>query len=69
MPIKGTMKMTNSQLTLLSSPLLIRTNNSYTMNPGLSHKTQLSLSVPKNIFVKKNNDFYTLAYNNCDDKY
>jgi len=60
-PLKGALKMTNSELYNLSTPLLIRSNNGYTMSLGLSHKTPLSLSAPKKKSKKKKNDFYTLV--------
>ena len=51
-PLKGSPKMMNSELYNLSTPLLIRSNNGYTMNSRLSHKIPLSLSVPKKmIFI------------------
>ena len=59
-PLKGSLKMMNSELYNLSTPLLIRSNNGYTMNSRLSHKTPLSLSVPKKNILKKN-EFYTLV--------
>ena len=52
-PLKGALKMMNSELYNLSTPLLIRFNNSFTMSSRTSHKTQLSLSVPKRKIKKK----------------
>ena len=46
-PLKGALKMTNSELYNLSTLLLISSNNGYTIISRLSHNTTLSLSVPK----------------------
>ena len=56
--IKGTLKMANFEVAHLSPPLLIRSNNSYTMKSRPSHKSQLSFSVPK----KKIEKIYIYIY-------
>ena len=60
LPLKGALKKKNYELYNLSTPILIRFNNGYTMNSRLSHK--VALSVSKKYIFKKNNTYISVDF-------
>ena len=60
-PLKGALKMTNSELYNLSTPLLIRSKTAILLTPDYHTKLHYLCLYLKKISKKKKKDFYTLV--------